>query len=87
MTEILKQGNGAPLAFEMQAAVIFAAINGYFDSFPPEGASKAEKSLQDYLLREGGDVLKAIREKKEIGEETEKTLRGVLEKFVERSAK
>lgn len=86
MTEILKQGNGAPLAFEMQAAVIFAAVNGYFDSFPPEAASKAEKSLQDYLVREAGEVLKAIREKKEIGEETEKALREALQKFVERAS-
>ncbi len=87
MTEVLKQPNGQPLAFEMQAAVIFAAINGYFDSFPPEGASAAEKKLQDFLVREGGDVLAAIRDKKEIGEDTEKLLRSLLEKFVERSGK
>ncbi len=87
MTEVLKQANGQPLAFEMQAAVIFAAINGYFDSFPPEEASGAEKKLQDYLVREGGDVLAAIRTKKEIGEDTEKLLHSVLEKFVERSTK
>ncbi|HRH23968.1 MAG TPA: F0F1 ATP synthase subunit alpha [Candidatus Paceibacterota bacterium] len=87
MTEVLKQGNGAPLAFEMQAAVIFAAINGYFDTFSPETTSAMEKKLQDYLVREGGDVLAAIRSKKEIGEDTEKLLRSLLEKFVERSGK
>src|ERR1700759_3123232 len=33
MTEMLKQPNGKPLPFEMEAAVIFAAVNGYFDGF------------------------------------------------------
>jgi F-type H+-transporting ATPase subunit alpha len=68
----------------VQAAVIFAAVNGYFDSFAPDEVSKTEKKLRDYLAREGGDVLAAIREKKEIGEDTEKTLREILAQFVER---
>lgn len=87
LTETLKQGNGKPLPFEMEAAVIFAATNGYFDSFAAEETSAMERKLQDYLLREGGDALAAIREKKDIGEETEALLRGILQKFVERSKK
>lgn len=84
MTEVLKQVNGRPIAFEMQSAIIFAAVNGYFDTFTPEETSATERSLQDYLLRDAGDVLASIREKKEISEMTEKTLRDVLQKFVER---
>ncbi len=86
MTEMLKQPNGKPLAFEMEAAVIFAATNGYFDSFAPEETSKAEERLQDFLTREGTGVLAAIRTTKEIGEVTEKDLRGLLDTFVTRSA-
>jgi len=82
MTEVLKQANGMPLAFEMEAAIIFAATNGYFDTFAPEETSAMEKKLQDYLIREAGDVLASIREKKEIAEETEKQFRSVLEAFV-----
>jgi len=85
MTEVLKQGNGKPLAFEMQAAVIFAAINGYFDTFAPDSTSDMEKKLQDYLEREAGDVLASIRDKKEIVEETETLLRSVLDRFLERT--
>ena len=58
---------------------------GYFDTFPPEKTSEMERKLQDFLVREAGDVLASIREKKEIGEETEKLLRDQLQKFVERS--
>jgi F-type H+/Na+-transporting ATPase subunit alpha len=82
MTEMLKQGNGKPLPFEMEAAVIFAAVNGYFDTFAPEAVSAAERALQDYLLREAKDVLASVKEKKDIVEETEKALRGVLDRFV-----
>ncbi len=85
MTEMLKQGQGAPIAFEMEAAVIFAATNGYFDSFAPEETAAAENRLQDFLNREATGVLAAIRTTREIGEGTEKDLRAVLDKFVARS--
>ncbi len=85
MTEVLRQRNGEPLPFEMEAVVIFAAVNGYFDSFAPEETNATERKLQEYLKREAGDVLASIKEKKEITEETETTLRKVLEQFVERS--
>jgi F-type H+-transporting ATPase subunit alpha len=84
MTEVLNQGRGAPLAFEMEAAVIFAATNGYFDTYLPEEVSGVEKALQEYLVREAGGVLAAIRESKEIREESERTLRGKLDTFVSR---
>jgi F-type H+-transporting ATPase subunit alpha len=86
MTEVLKQNVGEPLPFEMQAAVIFAATNGYFDSFTPDETNAQEKRLQDYLQRDAEDVLAAIRTEKQISEETEAKLRSVLEKFVARTA-
>ena len=86
MTEILKQGNGKPLPFELQAAVIFAATNGYFDGFAPEDTAVAEERLQDYLNREATGILAAIRTTREIGETTEKDLRAALDTFVSRSA-
>jgi len=86
MTEMLKQGNGKPIAFEMESAIIFAATNGYLDGFAPEDTAGAEIRLQDFLNREAMGVLAAIRTTKEIGEATEKDLRAALDKFVERSA-
>ncbi len=84
MTEILNQGRGVPLAFEMEAAIIFAATNGYLDSFSPEEVSAVEKKLQEYLSREAGGVLMAIKESKEICEDTDTTLRAKLDAFVAR---
>ncbi len=85
LTETLKQPNGKPLAFEMEAAVIFAATNGFFDSFPPEEAAQAEVRLQDFFNREAKDVLTTIRESKDISEETDAALRAKLTAFVERA--
>jgi F-type H+-transporting ATPase subunit alpha len=86
MTQMLNQPQGKPLAFEMESAVIFAAVNGYFDSFEPSQTSAAEVRLQDFLQREAKDVLKSIRESKNIDETTEASLRAVLDTFVERIA-
>ncbi|HEX8946925.1 MAG TPA: F0F1 ATP synthase subunit alpha [Candidatus Paceibacterota bacterium] len=84
MTEVLKQGRGEPMPFEMEAAIIFAAVNGYFDSFSPEETSAAEAKLHSFLEREAAGVLTAIRESKDIREETEASLREKLDAFVAR---
>ena len=84
MTEILNQGRGVPLPFEMEAAIIFAATNGYLDSVAADDVGAVETKLQDYLSREAGGVLMAIKESKEIREESEKTLREKLEAFITR---
>ena len=86
MTQVLNQNQGQPLPFEMEAAVIFAATNGYFDSFPPSDARDAENKLQDFLTREAKDILKTIRESKQIAEDTEKALKAKLDLFVSRIA-
>ncbi len=85
MTAILNQKRGAPLPFEMEAAIIFAATNGYLDSFTPEEIPEVETKLQEYLTREAGGLLIAIRDSKEIREESEKSLREKLDAFVSRS--
>ncbi|HUX81134.1 MAG TPA: F0F1 ATP synthase subunit alpha [Candidatus Paceibacterota bacterium] len=87
MTEILNQDRGVPLPFEMEAAIIFAATNGYLDRVAAEDIRAVETKLQEYLSREAGGILVAIRESKEIREETEKALREKLEAFVERQLK
>ncbi len=86
MTEVLTQPRGEPLAFEIQASVIFAATNGYLDGFAPTETRAAEVKLRDYLAREAADELEAIRTSREIGEETEKALRAKLEAFASRVA-
>jgi F-type H+-transporting ATPase subunit alpha len=84
MTEVLKQKNGEPLSFEIEAAVIYAATNGYFDRFAPEQVAEAQGKLQDFLLREGKDALAAIRDSKNIADDAEAKLKAALDAFAER---
>jgi F-type H+-transporting ATPase subunit alpha len=84
MTQVLTQKRGEPLPFEMESAVIFAATNGYLDGFAPEEVAGIEGKLRDFLSREAGGALEAIKASKEIREETEKSLREKLDLFVER---
>ncbi len=86
MTQMLNQPQGKPLPFETEAAVIFAAVNGYFDSFEPSQTSSAEVHLQDFLQREAKEVLEKISETKTIDEETETQLRTALDAFIKRTA-
>ena len=83
MTEVLTQMRGEPLAFEMQAAVIFAAVNGYLDGVKPEETRATEAKLRDYLAREAKDALDAIRTTRDIGEDAEKMLRAKLDAFAQ----
>jgi F-type H+-transporting ATPase subunit alpha len=84
MTEILNQGRGVPLAFEMESAIIFAATNGYLDAVAAQDVGAVEAKLQEYLSREAGGVLMAIKESKEIREDSDTTLREKLDAFVAR---
>jgi F-type H+-transporting ATPase subunit alpha len=84
MTEVLTQVQGQPLPFEMEVAVIFAAINGYFNDFPASETRAAQNKLQDFLMREGQDALSLIREAKDITEEAERRLREALTNFRQR---
>jgi F-type H+-transporting ATPase subunit alpha len=86
MTQMLNQNQGKPLPFEIEAAVIFAAVNGYLDGFEPSQTSAAEVRLQDFLLREAKDVLTMIRESKNIDDTTEASLRTALDTFAKRIA-
>lgn len=86
MTEMLKQNRGEPLPFEIEAAVIFTATNGFLDRFAPEKIRAVEQSLRDFLTREAKDELEAIKSSREITEETDKALRTKLERFVEHAA-
>ncbi|MBU1754680.1 F0F1 ATP synthase subunit alpha [Patescibacteria group bacterium] len=86
MTEVLKQGRGEPLAFEMQAIIIWGAINGYFDGYEPSEVTAAEKKLRDFIAREGIKELEGVRTSKDIREETEVALHALFKKFNERKA-
>lgn len=84
LTEILKQGQYAPLSMESQVVIIFAAINGFLDDIEIGKIKDFEKGLLEYAEEKSKVVLNAIAKEKIISEETEKELRKTIEEFKKR---
>ena len=82
LTAVLNQDKHAPMAFERQVVVIYAATNGYLDTVDPSIMHEVEQQLLSFMDREHATILGNIREEKVISEETEGHLKGALETFV-----
>ncbi|HHW41912.1 MAG TPA: F0F1 ATP synthase subunit alpha [Syntrophomonadaceae bacterium] len=83
MTELLKQGQYAPMPVEEQVAVIYAGVNGFLDSLPVESIQEFEKEFLVYLRNGYPEILAEIREKKIISEELADRLNKVIKEFVD----
>jgi F-type H+-transporting ATPase subunit alpha len=83
LTELLKQGQYAPIPFEEQAMSIFAGVNGYLDTVPVEEVGRFEQEFIQYMRTGQSAVGEAIRNDLDISETTEQALREALAQFTE----
>ncbi len=84
MTEILKQDDLAPLPFERQVVLFYAALNNYFDAIPTADLQKSNLQFIEYMEKlHETDVLKPLREKGELTAEIEEKLKKAIERFVQ----
>lgn len=81
LTELLKQGQFAPLKVEEQVAVIYAGVNGYLDGIEVGDISAYEEGLLRLLRENHGEILETIRVEKAISDETMARLKTVVEDF------
>jgi F-type H+-transporting ATPase subunit alpha len=81
LVEMLKQAQYSPYTVEKQVAVIWAATNGYLDAIPEGDVKRFEKELVEFLEGKYAKVLGAIRDKKQLDDETKRDLKGALEEF------
>ena len=81
--EILKQGQYAPLPVWYQVIIIYAATKQYLLDIAVEDVLAFEKGLFDYLDSKHPEIPDAIRDDKEIKEETEEQLKKAIEEFKE----
>ena len=81
--EILKQGQYAPLPVWYQVIIIYAATKQYLLDIAVEDVLAFEKGLFDYLDSNHPEIPAAIRDDKEIKEETEEQLKKAIEEFKE----
>jgi F-type H+-transporting ATPase subunit alpha len=81
LTEILKQGILVPYPVEKQVAILYAALNGYVDGYDVAAVHRYEAELVDFMDRKHAEVLRLIRQKKEMTDEVKDSLRAALEEF------
>jgi F-type H+-transporting ATPase subunit alpha len=80
LVELLKQRQYTPYPMEEQVISIFAGTSGLIDDLPVEDVRRFESELLEHLRREG-NILATIRETREFGEDTEKSVRSAIEEF------
>jgi len=81
VVEILKQGQYKPMPVEEQIIVLFAVTSKYLSDVRVEDVQAFEKELLKTFHTKHSDILKEIKEKKEISDELEKRLRTAIEEF------
>jgi len=84
LVEILKQGQYSPVPVEKQVMIIFAGTNGYLDDLRVEDVRRFEAELYKFLDNSKPDLLKAIREKRELNDEIKKQVTDTLKEFKQR---
>jgi F-type H+/Na+-transporting ATPase subunit alpha len=82
LTEVLKQGELVPLPFEQEVLSIYLGVNGHLDTVAKEQVGETVAAFLDYVKKfHENDVLKAIREGKELKEEIVKALEAAIASF------
>ena len=81
LTQLLKQPQFQPMPFEEQTASIFAGTNGYLDTVATTDVSRYEQAMLAYLRSDHADVLKTIRDTKDLGDDAKKGLVAALDAF------
>jgi F-type H+-transporting ATPase subunit alpha len=81
LTELLKQAQFSPLPFEEQTVSIFAGTSGYLDKVPVGDVTRYEQALLADMRANHADVLKLIRDTRDLGNEAKDKLKAALEAF------
>ncbi len=80
--ELLKQKQYEPMSMEQQVLIMWALTNGYFDKIEVEDVKEKEAGLLEYADNAGKEVLAEIAKKKEIDEELELKIKGLVEDYL-----
>ena len=78
LTELLKQGQFAPMPVEEQVITIFAGVQGFLDKIPVADVTRFEESLLKELRDTHADLLATIRAEGALSDETTETLRTIV---------
>ncbi len=83
LVELLKQDQYQPLPVEKQIVSIYAGVNGHLDEYPISAIKKFEEEFYKFMEGRYSDILKEIREKKEIDDDLRDRLEKAITEFKE----
>jgi F-type H+/Na+-transporting ATPase subunit alpha len=83
LVELLKQGQYAPLPFEEQVVLIYAANEGFLDKVPVKQVLEFEAKFLPYLRAAHAEILDQIRTSKDLPKATVDNLKPLLTDFVD----
>jgi F-type H+-transporting ATPase subunit alpha len=66
---------------EKQVVILYATNNGYLDDVAVDKVSEWERNFYEFMEGQGREVMKAIRESKELTEDTEAKLKEAITNF------
>ena len=78
---MLKQPQYDPFPVEEEVVSIWAGTNGHLDDVPIEDVSRFESEFLDSLKRNNPGILDAIRETRDLSEDTLTALKDAVEQF------
>ncbi len=81
LTELLKQPQFSPLKMEEQVCVIYAGVNGYLDPLPVARVRAFEEGLLSLLRSKHSDILNAVRDSRDLGDDVAAKLKGVVDAY------
>ena len=81
LTELLKQDQYSPMPVEEQVVSIYSGTRGYLDDISVEDVTRFERELLVLVRSKHSALLDTIREEKKLSDESEKTLKAILETF------
>jgi F-type H+-transporting ATPase subunit alpha len=83
LVEILKQGQYSPLSVEKQVASIWVATNGFIDDVPVPHVRRFEKELLEHLDVNAPELLRGIKETKNLSDDAKAQLKSLVTAFKE----
>jgi F-type H+/Na+-transporting ATPase subunit alpha len=81
VTELLKQDENQPMPVEKQVVSLYTGTKGYLDDIPVEDVRRFEREFLSFMEAEHADILKEIKEKKDLTDEIENRLKQAIESF------
>ncbi len=81
LTQLLKQAQFSPLAFEEQVASIYAGTNGHLDAVAVTDVNRYEEAMLAHMRSDHADILKTIRESGDLKDDTKAALEDALAAF------